>query len=309
MKGGDLMTIYGRIRKLREEQEMTQEELAKKIGYKSRSTINKIESGLRDINQSQIILFAKALNVTPAYLMGWEDEPSEDIEKISLAIGLIKYFIDVPEEFPDWFEIGNGIESIWENYKNIDIDIQKIMAYCEHLTNKFDKNKQLTDMELYELTVISFLEIDLLHNSDTNSFTLNVIDFANQNFIICIDTPDLPMINIEPKKSQLRKLLSLESITTSVFKSPLALTTKSFDDLKLNDTLDLKNDKDRTLINSFEKLNDLGKKEAITRVDELTFIPKYIKDDFEQLNAAHEIPGASEEDKQYDEDIMDDENF
>ncbi len=53
--------------------------------------------------------FSKALNVTPAYLMGWEDEPNEDIEKISLAIGLIKYFIDAPEEFPDWFEIGNGI--------------------------------------------------------------------------------------------------------------------------------------------------------------------------------------------------------
>ncbi len=77
------MTIYARIRKLREEQGMTQEDLAKKVGYKSRSTINKIESGLRDINQSQIISFAKALNVTPAYLMGWEDEPNDEIQTIA----------------------------------------------------------------------------------------------------------------------------------------------------------------------------------------------------------------------------------
>ena len=56
---------------------MTQEELAKKMGYKSRSTINKIEKGLRDIGQSQIIDFADALGVSPAYLMGWEDEPDE----------------------------------------------------------------------------------------------------------------------------------------------------------------------------------------------------------------------------------------
>ena len=70
------MKIFDRIRDLREKLGMTQEELALKTGYKSRSTINKIEKGLRDINQSQIELFATALETTPAYLMGWEDEPN-----------------------------------------------------------------------------------------------------------------------------------------------------------------------------------------------------------------------------------------
>ncbi|WZL82646.1 helix-turn-helix transcriptional regulator [Vallitaleaceae bacterium 9-2] len=74
------MTLFDRIKKLRKEKNITQEELAKKVGYKSRSTINKIESGLRDISQSQIILFANALSVTPAYLMGWEDEPEATYE-------------------------------------------------------------------------------------------------------------------------------------------------------------------------------------------------------------------------------------
>ena len=69
------MTIYDRIKSRREELGMSQQDLADKLGYKSRSAINKIESGLRDINQSKISDFADALETTPAYLMGWEDEP------------------------------------------------------------------------------------------------------------------------------------------------------------------------------------------------------------------------------------------
>lgn len=68
------MTIYDRIRKRRDELGMSQQELADKTGYKSRSAINKIELGLRDISQSKIESFANALQTTPAYLMGWEDE-------------------------------------------------------------------------------------------------------------------------------------------------------------------------------------------------------------------------------------------
>ena len=65
--------IYARIRARREELNLSQEELAKRMGYKSRSSINKIEMGENDIPQSKVEAFARALNTTPAYLMGWED--------------------------------------------------------------------------------------------------------------------------------------------------------------------------------------------------------------------------------------------
>jgi transcriptional regulator with XRE-family HTH domain len=58
---------------------MSQDELASKLGYKSRSTIAKIESGENDITQSKIVEFAKALETTPAYLMGWDDIEPETI--------------------------------------------------------------------------------------------------------------------------------------------------------------------------------------------------------------------------------------
>ncbi len=70
-------TIYERIRRLRQERNMSQDDLAKKTGYTSRSTINKIEAGKIDISRAKIKVFADALGVTPAYLMGWEDVPDQ----------------------------------------------------------------------------------------------------------------------------------------------------------------------------------------------------------------------------------------
>lgn len=70
------MEIGDRIKLRREELGMSQEELAKKVGYKSRSSVNKIEMDGRGLPQRKIAAFAKALSTTPSYLMGWEE--SED---------------------------------------------------------------------------------------------------------------------------------------------------------------------------------------------------------------------------------------
>lgn len=66
-----------RIADLRKSLGMTQEELAHRIGYKSKSAINKIELGGRDLPQKKIADIARALGVSPAVLMGWMDEPEE----------------------------------------------------------------------------------------------------------------------------------------------------------------------------------------------------------------------------------------
>lgn len=66
------MTIGERIKNRREELGMTQDELARKCGYKSRSSINKIELS-RDLPLKKVSLMADVLQTTPGYLMGWED--------------------------------------------------------------------------------------------------------------------------------------------------------------------------------------------------------------------------------------------
>lgn len=52
---------------------MSQEELATRLGYKSRSTIAKIESGENDLTQSKIVAFAEALSTTARWLLDYDD--------------------------------------------------------------------------------------------------------------------------------------------------------------------------------------------------------------------------------------------
>ncbi len=85
--------IYSRIRKRREELGLSQEELAKRMGYKSKSSINKIEMGINDIPQSKVVAFAQALNTTTAYLMGndTDQKPNKPVFDNLFPIELKKY--------------------------------------------------------------------------------------------------------------------------------------------------------------------------------------------------------------------------
>ena len=59
-----------RVRMARENMGISQLELARKLGYKSGSTIARIENGDNDLTQSKLVKFAAALNVTPGFLLG-----------------------------------------------------------------------------------------------------------------------------------------------------------------------------------------------------------------------------------------------
>lgn len=82
MAKNENLSIGDRIRIKREERHMSQTELANRMGYKSRTTIGKIETGVNDITQSNVVRFAEVLNTTIAYLMGWEDDEIEEKEPL-----------------------------------------------------------------------------------------------------------------------------------------------------------------------------------------------------------------------------------
>jgi len=79
-----MKTIGERIKEARTKKGLSQTELAEKLGYKSRSSVNKIEVGGRDIPRSQIVKIAEILGVTPSYLMGWEDEKKDEPSAVIL---------------------------------------------------------------------------------------------------------------------------------------------------------------------------------------------------------------------------------
>jgi transcriptional regulator with XRE-family HTH domain len=98
-----MSTVGENILLIRKRLGWTQEELATKMGYKSKSTINKIELGINDIPQSKIVKFAEVLGTTPAHLMGWVDELQENNspEEPKLTEGekiLLDLFRRVPED-------------------------------------------------------------------------------------------------------------------------------------------------------------------------------------------------------------------
>ena len=77
------MDVGKRIRERRKELNLSVDELAKKLN-KNRTTVYRYEKG--DIENLPIDILgplAKALNTTPAYLMGWDDKPTSTIDTIT----------------------------------------------------------------------------------------------------------------------------------------------------------------------------------------------------------------------------------
>lgn len=93
-----MLELYERIRKRRKELGMTQAELAQKLGYRSRSSIQKIEKGENDIPQSKIVAFAEALNTTPENLMGWNSPKTNTKTASDEHIELVDGYDSLPDE-------------------------------------------------------------------------------------------------------------------------------------------------------------------------------------------------------------------
>lgn len=102
------MTIGERIKIRREHLGLTQEEVAKKCGYKSRSSVNKIELS-RSLPLSKVELMAKALETTPSELMGWSEDTDYHTEND---------FVEVQED-------SSEAKELFKKYKNAIPEIQK----------------------------------------------------------------------------------------------------------------------------------------------------------------------------------------
>lgn len=82
------MELYKNIRERRKQLDMSQDQLAQLAGYTDRTSISKIEAGKVDLTQSKIKAIADALRTTPAYLMGWSEDP---------AVNLVTHTVELSE--------------------------------------------------------------------------------------------------------------------------------------------------------------------------------------------------------------------
>ena len=74
------MKIGTVIKDLRNKNDWSQDELAKKAGYTNRSSIARIESGEIDLPYSKILVFAELFGVNPVELFGFEEEEEQQAE-------------------------------------------------------------------------------------------------------------------------------------------------------------------------------------------------------------------------------------
>ena len=90
------MTKGERTKARREALGLSVGELAERLN-KNRATIYRYESGeIEDMPITVLEPLAKALNTTPAYIMGWEDEPL-DFEGLLNALSQVRSRPDSPE--------------------------------------------------------------------------------------------------------------------------------------------------------------------------------------------------------------------
>lgn len=154
------MTIGQRIKQRREELAMSQDELAKKIGYKSRSSINKIELDLYNLKQYKIKAIADALETTPSYIMGWdEDDEKSDFDLIQseIDIGKLiqqKYGLETLKLFSEWLILSEQergeLSNLLSKYSKLDdLDRAAIIGAVEKMiVRMLEDEKYATKKEL-----------------------------------------------------------------------------------------------------------------------------------------------------------------
>ena len=95
--------MIGEMIKIRREKlGMSQDELAQKLGYKSRSSINKMELGLQDVPQRKVKDFAKVLGVSISYLLE-DEQQNNSVASIpiysALSCGTGTWVDEMPEDY------------------------------------------------------------------------------------------------------------------------------------------------------------------------------------------------------------------
>lgn len=93
------MTVGERIKQRRLELGLTQDDLAKRMGYNGRSGVCAAETKGDNITTTKIQKYAEALGVTSRYLMGWED-----INGVPIAPEHVEYNPDIMDYRVEYVE-------------------------------------------------------------------------------------------------------------------------------------------------------------------------------------------------------------
>ncbi len=139
-----MSTLGDRVRAERVRQGITQDELAKKAGYSSRTSINKIENG-RPASLKVVHKLAEALNVSEWYLLGSCDaEDTTPYAEIKDKIKQIRTY-----------DYANGITENFINYLRCHI------WQVKEVSDDVDNGKEITEEKYFVVTSENGVSIKL----------------------------------------------------------------------------------------------------------------------------------------------------
>lgn len=154
------MGLKENIKSKRIERKMTLEDLAKSVGV-SRQTIQRYESGvIGNIPSDKIELIARALDTSPAYLMGWEQIDTNFSGK------------EAPKEIYDKFK--NNVSKFHGEHKEL-LDIyeklsspnqKRVLTYSKNLLMNQQMEEDLTVQAAHERTDIEVTDEMRQHDDD-----------------------------------------------------------------------------------------------------------------------------------------------
>lgn len=126
------MTIGERIKLRRKELGLTQTELAEKMGLTSKTTICKAETKDFNPTMDRVKEFAKALETTPSYLMGWTDlletgKQLQDKFREDPKGTVDTFFFNNNEQMISISENVNDALKLYELYKKAEPDIKSVI--------------------------------------------------------------------------------------------------------------------------------------------------------------------------------------
>lgn len=146
--------VFGQnLKRLRLERGMSQDELAKALGYTNRSSINKIEVGRSSVPTEKITLLAQILNVSPLELFRDDSEPVITIDdkppfKVDFSVQKLLWrsmaaYEEAEEPVGDLYDPEEeDTYQLIENYEQLD-DGQKqmVQAYVQALLDSRKEKK------------------------------------------------------------------------------------------------------------------------------------------------------------------------
>lgn len=123
IKNKELEIIGRRVREARIAKGLTQDEVAEKMGYTSRTTINKIEMGINGIPNSKLPLLAEILNVDISYLLVGDNKKESALLTLTSKDGKVRTM----QITDDQYEIMQKALDIFEIEKDANEKVSKLL--------------------------------------------------------------------------------------------------------------------------------------------------------------------------------------